>query len=615
MLALALLAGLAWPAIVAASDPPSNSQIRLAYSGPTGMVVSWNTEAKLNSPTVLYGLSKDKLIYSASSKESVTYQSSLTYNNHVKLTGLLPDTTYYYMPSMGLSNESSPGPWTFKTAKPAGDMSPYTIAFTCDLGTMGADGLTTSSGKGVAAGGILKPGEKNTIDSLASSINTYDFVYADYFLKEQLQGFLPNISVSEGYKVYERILNEFYDDMERITATRPYLVGPGNHEANCDNGGTGGYTADICVPGQTNFTGYINHFRMPSDVSGGLGNFWYSFDYGSVHYVFFDTETDLGHGLLGPDEPPSTENSGPFGLLNQQIDWITKDLAGVDRCKTPWVIALGHRPWFSSGSVCANCSTAFAPLFEKYNVDMVLQGHFHVYERNFPTFQNGTKDPKGYNNPDTPFYVINGIAGHYDGMDSFTQPLKSYQAFGLDINNETYGWSRLHFYNQTHLRHEFVASNNDSVIDSVVLFKNHTICAAAPTSSSSTSKPTGSATPSSIGSVSLVTSTVRTTSLVTVTKCPATVKDCPAGSTVVVTSTIDLYTTVCPVTQAQTSVPVATGTSKVTTPGGAASSSRPVVTGSANATATTVPVRAAGSRVGGGVAALCITVLTALVLL
>jgi hypothetical protein len=72
------------------------------------------------------------------------------------------------------------------------------------------------------------------------------------------------------------------------------VVGPGNHEANCDNGGTSGYHVSICVPGQTNFIGYRNHFRMPSSESGGVENFWYSFDFGMTHYVQFNTETDLG---------------------------------------------------------------------------------------------------------------------------------------------------------------------------------------------------------------------------------------------------------------------------------------------------------------------------------
>lgn len=43
---------------------------------------------------------------------------------------------------------------------------------------------------------------------------------------------------------------------------------------------TGSPNSTFCAPGQTNFTGYRNHFRMPSDVSGGLENFWYSYDYG-----------------------------------------------------------------------------------------------------------------------------------------------------------------------------------------------------------------------------------------------------------------------------------------------------------------------------------------------
>lgn len=43
-------------------------------------------------------------------------------------------------------------------------------------------------------------------------------------------------AAADGYKVYESILNGFYDDMMHITAFKPYMVAVGNHEANCDNG-------------------------------------------------------------------------------------------------------------------------------------------------------------------------------------------------------------------------------------------------------------------------------------------------------------------------------------------------------------------------------------------
>ena len=67
-------------------------------------------------------------------------------------------------------------------------------------------------------------------------------------------GFEPNTTIEDGYKVYESILEEFYDEMTPITISKPYMVGPGNHEANCDNGAATDstnnitYTASICMP-------------------------------------------------------------------------------------------------------------------------------------------------------------------------------------------------------------------------------------------------------------------------------------------------------------------------------------------------------------------------------
>jgi hypothetical protein len=300
-----------------------------------------------------------------------------------------------------------------------------------------------------------------------------DIAYADAWIKETTEGYIEaTIDYAEGYKAYESILDEFYDEMTPITTVRPYMVGPGNHEANCDNGGTGSYTTSVCMPGQMNFTGFRNHFRMPSTESGGLGNFWFSYDSGMVHYIQIDTETDLGHGLVGPDEPlGGTEDAGPFGLMNQQINWLTNDLKNVDRSKTPWVVVTGHRPWYSSGSICKNCSLAFEPLFLEYGVDLYMAGHFHVYERMTP-IAHGVSDPKGLNNPSSPWYVVNGAAGHYDGLDSFTLPLMPYHVVGYSTNNGVYGWSKLTFHNCTHLTQSFIASNNGSVLDSATLYKD-----------------------------------------------------------------------------------------------------------------------------------------------
>jgi hypothetical protein len=63
----------------------------------------------------------------------------------------------------------------------------------------------------------------------------------------------------------------------------------------------------------------------------------------------FDTETDLGNGLIGATEVGGAEGfeESPVGAyVNLQQDFIHRDLASVDRTKNPWVVAVGHRPWY-----------------------------------------------------------------------------------------------------------------------------------------------------------------------------------------------------------------------------------------------------------------------------
>lgn len=160
----------------AATNSTVNSQIRLAYAGNTGMFVSWNTFNPLSTPTVRYGVSPHALTKTASSNVSVTYRTSLTYNNHVKITNLESNTMYYYLPEH-LVNTNNTTPYSFKTSRPAGDGESYTAAVVVDLGTMGSQGLTTTAGKGVSPNNTLAVGETNTIESMTQLVNTFDFLW------------------------------------------------------------------------------------------------------------------------------------------------------------------------------------------------------------------------------------------------------------------------------------------------------------------------------------------------------------------------------------------------------------------------------------------------------
>ena len=148
-------------------------QVRLAYAGPTGMQISWNTFSKLPStPTVRYGFTQNFLPFVSSPENavSVTYPTSLTFNNHVRLNNLFPNTKYYYQPIH--ANASSI--YSFRTAREKGDHTPYTTAVAVDLGLIGPQGLSTTVGVGAA--NPLLPGKINTIQSLQQD-NSWDFLW------------------------------------------------------------------------------------------------------------------------------------------------------------------------------------------------------------------------------------------------------------------------------------------------------------------------------------------------------------------------------------------------------------------------------------------------------
>jgi acid phosphatase type 7 len=140
----------------------------------------------------------------------------------VNLTGLLPFTTYYYLPQY--SNATTP--FSFTTARPAGDTTPYTVAVVVDMGTFGPLGLSTTVGTGAA--NPLAANEQTTITALTQMLGSYEFLvhagdiaYADAWLKEEIGGYLPTTTTDQGAVVYESILNAFYDELSNVTSLKP----------------------------------------------------------------------------------------------------------------------------------------------------------------------------------------------------------------------------------------------------------------------------------------------------------------------------------------------------------------------------------------------------------
>jgi hypothetical protein len=70
--------------------------------------------------------------------------------------------------------------------------------------------------------------------------------------------------------------------------------------------------------------------------------------------------------------------------LTKQTDWLERILQNArQRDDIRWLVATFHHPMFSSGEGRSNerLRKKWVPLFDKYNVDLVMQGHDHTYAR------------------------------------------------------------------------------------------------------------------------------------------------------------------------------------------------------------------------------------------
>lgn len=429
----------------------------------------------------MYGASPDQLTDKACGT-SATYPSSRTYSNAAVMTGLKPATTYYYK----IVSSNSTVEHVMSPRLP-GDKTPFTMNVVIDLGVYGVDGYTIDMdmSKRDTIPQVQPSLNHTTIGRLAQTVDDYEFIihpgdlaYAD--------DWIYNIgNILDSAKAYEAILEEFYGQLAPVAGRKPYQASPGNHEATCEEIP---YTYALCPAGQNNFTDFMNRFgrTMPSAyVSTSSDNaakvaantarqlakppFWYSFEYGMVHVVMINTETDF------PDAPDTSSGSshlgaGPFGSAGQQLAFLEADLASVDRSVTPWVVVGGHRPWYSTGSgnICAPCQRAFEPLLYKYGVDVGIFGHVHNAQRFLPV-NNSVADPAGLQNPKSPVYIVAGGAGNVEGLSAIGSNYSTNVfAYAYDFS-----YASVTFQDANHLQIDFIQSATGRVLDSSVLFKEH----------------------------------------------------------------------------------------------------------------------------------------------
>lgn len=375
---------------------PSMIHIALAGEQSLGIAISWSTQVDTATSVVKLGTETNKYTMTATGA-STTYWES--YHHHVVIGNLIPDTVYYYVvgsddtSNVHLSEERS-----FRSAP---------------LPTK----LHEEEWKFIVYGDLGVVNGKPTAEWMGDNYKDVDLVWHSGDVGYADDSFLH-------FGCYTKFCyEEKYDEyMERIqdrwAAHIPYMVMPGNHEADCHS--------PACMFSKekreklSNFTALNHRFRMPSDESNGTANMWYSFDYGNVHYVSIDTETAY------PDAPEAKRYVMPCGgFAGDMLTWLEEDLKkanlDVNRAERPWVFVAGHRPIYEStlNNTFPPLQDAIEDLLYKYGVDVYFAGHRHYYVRYNPLYK-GEEDPRGYNNPRFTTHLTAGGPGN-DEMDDIVR--------------------------------------------------------------------------------------------------------------------------------------------------------------------------------------------------
>jgi hypothetical protein len=406
------------------ADPATQMSVGWQVAGPVSdaFIRIGETPSDLSQriPAEVRNLLSPYSIWSAGALNSVP--PSLTgaaveqYYVHAALAGLEPGRTYYY--SVGHRGRDSGDVSGHFVTAPRG-RHPFTFT------AFGDHGVTYDA-----------VGTTNLIRAQRPAFHLHagDVSYAE----ASGQGL-----VTDSYD--PRVWDSWFAEIEPAAAVIPWQVVVGNHEMEA------WYSAD-------GYAGQRARFDFPSPA-GAPAPMYYSFIYGNVGVLALDANDVC------------SELPANFGYsAGAQVSWLNSTLTAMRASpEVDFIVAYCHQ--------CAYCTCAvhgcdggveqyFAPAFDAHAVDLVINGHNHIYERTDPIrggVAAGAVPIGGSWNPaDGTTYITAGGAGKgvytfsaadsYEGdVDASAAPVSTF------VNNfdpatrttfttsETVTWSRVRY--------------------------------------------------------------------------------------------------------------------------------------------------------------------------
>ncbi len=362
-IAVATLGVILWSQGGIAQAVPTS--LRLSYTGDTStsMTAAWNTPAGTPTTEVQYGTSSG-LYTSTVTGVSTLATGALGFVHEVELTGLTPDTTYYYIagdPTDGYSQERS---------------------FTTGLVQDPLCGVFSFVFVGDNRPDPTFGGGENWPQILGES--------AQHGPRFVLNG---GDLVIEGDDIGQWV--DFLGWTSPVASVIPFMPCIGNHDDGPGEGDTANYNQIFALP------------RSQGTYGSGTEDYYY-FTYGNAIFISLSTESFSGGAI-------------PF---QDQADWMDDVLTQNPR---KWKFVFYHKPTYTHEVFFSishepnenDQNAAFVPVIDAHHVDAVFTSHNHWYERwepsNCSTQGNpGSSDPcpsSGFSTGTV--YYVSGGAGAF----------------------------------------------------------------------------------------------------------------------------------------------------------------------------------------------------------
>jgi hypothetical protein len=340
-----------WRQTGTVADPPFGLHLQFGAEPAREMTVSWVTPSAVANPRVRVGTSAGDLsdTVGANTKTYVDGPSGTqVFSQHSALTDLRPDTTYFYE---ALHDGAAPVKGQFRTA-PVG-RGRFSFTSFGDQSIPDALG-TPPTQPWTRYAGLIVP----QIEAAQPLFHLYngDLCYA-------------NVAGRVALRV--QTWRSFLTNNSRSARFRPWMPAAGNHENERKDG----------RPNADPFKAYQTYFSLPDNgAAADFAGLWYSFRVGSMLVIslnnddvcFQDGGNTYVHGYSGGAQKAFLESTLKAARASNDIDWI---------------VVVMHQVAISTAIPFNGCELGvrqeWLPLFDKYEVDLVVTGHEHHYERSF----------------------------------------------------------------------------------------------------------------------------------------------------------------------------------------------------------------------------------------